>query len=326
MRAVKLMDTGSAGAVMGLALALWCAPAARASVTADLILTLHYWNTDRLNTTRLANARLLVDAETRRGLRFHLDVDRDQPEEAELYEAYGEWAAGAQRVLLGRFQAPFGIYNRSELYYVGLVYDPLINYYPFQGPHLGGSATGLEYVRAMGAWQVEAALFGHGSDLRALIPTGGEGSIRIQRYTGRLILGLSGFRGRAGEADPGYHGEARFLGLDFRFSRPPLILRGEVVAGTVARSGAPGAGGSPEGFFLDALYHPGWLGRVTFVARTEAVRGQPVTGSLFQRETLGLKWEVTRGIVAAVNQLFEPSRLRSGLHGTTLYVWYTRRL
>jgi hypothetical protein len=309
----------SARAVLGIALALLCVPAAGSSITADLILYLRYWQTDRLKTTRLANARLLADAEPHRAFHFHLDLDRDEPSGVELYEAYGEWEAGRQRLRLGRFQVPFGIYNRSELYYVGLVYDPLIRYYPFQGPHLEDSANGLEYLRSEGPWQVEAALFGRGSEVGAVVPTGHEGALRIQRYTGSLILGLNAFLTRVGEAETGYHGRAHFFGVDFRFSRPTLILRGEVVVGHVP-------GGSPEGFYLDALYHPARLGRLTLVGRTEAVRGQPIRGGLYQRETVGLKWEVAPGIVAALDQLFEPSHLRSGLQGTTLYVWYTRRL
>jgi hypothetical protein len=305
-------------AALGLALTLASVSPARASVTADLILSLHYWNTDRLNTTRLANARLLGDVEPRPALRFHMDVDREEGESPDLYEAYGEWAGRGQQARLGRFQVPFGIYNRSELYYVGLVYDPLIRYYPYQGPHLGGSANGLGYVRTLGAWQVEAALFGRGSDVGAVVPNGGQGAMRIQRFTGSLIVGLSAYRDRV---PPGaeYPGEAHFLGLDFRYSRPSLILRGELVAGTVPR-------GSPKGFYLDALYHPVALNRVTFVGRIEAVRGQPDTGGLYQRQTIGLKWEATRGVAVALNQLFEPSHIRSGLRGTTLYLWYTHRL
>jgi hypothetical protein len=307
-----------ARAVMGVALALLCIPAAGSSVTADLILSLRYWQTDRLKTTRLANARLLVDAAPLRTFHFHLDLNRDQPEEVEVYEAFGEWELGRNRLRLGRFQTPFGIYNRSELYYVGLVYDPLIRYYPYPGPHLEDSVNGLEYLRSVGLWQVEAALFGRDSDVDAVVPRGDEGSVRIQWYSGRLILGLNAVRTRA-EEETGYGGEAHFFGVDFRYSRPGLILRGEVVAGHVP-------GSSPEGFYLDALYHPVWLSRVTLVGRTEAVRGQPMNGGLHQRETVGLKWEVTPGIVAALNQLVEPSHLRSGLEGTTLYVWYTRRL
>src|SRR5437868_5204548 len=113
------MFTWRARAVLGVALALSCAPAAGDTLTADLILSLHYWHTHRLKTTQLANARLLADAETRRTFRFHLDIDRDQLDftqgqssEVEVYEAYGEWEAGPQRLRLGRFQIPFGIYNR----------------------------------------------------------------------------------------------------------------------------------------------------------------------------------------------------------------------
>lgn len=313
------MFTRRARAVLGVALALWGAPAAGDTFTADLILSLRYWHTECLKTTWLASARLLADAETGRSFHFHVDLNRDQPSADELYEAYGEWEAGPQRLRLGKFQIPFGISNRSELYYVGLVYDPLIRYYPFEGPHLEDSASGMAYLRSVGPWQVEAALFGHGSDAQALLPAGNEGALRVQRYMGSLILGLNAVRAHAQGRNLEYRPEGHFFGVDFRFSRPSLILRGEIVAG-----GVPG--GSPRGFYLDALYHSVRLGSVTLVGRTEAVRGQPEHGGLYQRETIGLKWEVTSGVAVALNQLFEPSRLHSGLQGTTLYVWYTRRL
>jgi hypothetical protein len=304
---------------MGVALALFCVPAVASSFTADLILSLQYWQTDRLKTTRLANARLLADAAPRRAFHFHLDVDRDQPSAVELYEAYGEWEAGRQRWRLGRFQVPFGIYNRSELYYVGIIYDPLIRYYPIQGPHLEDSANGVQYLRSEGRWQFEAAVFGRGDDVGGLVPRGDQGTLRLQRYGGPWIIGLNAYRTRAPAVGTAQYGDGHFFGLDFRYSRPALILRGEVVAGSVP-------GGSPEGFYLDALYHPAWLGRINVVGRTEAVRGQPRDGGLYERETIGLKWEAIPGVAVALNQVFEPSDVRSGLQGTTLFVWYTRRL
>lgn len=304
--------------VLEVLLALVGASPARASVTADLILSLHWWNTDRLNTVRVANARLLADVDPRPSLRFHLDLDRDEPDSPDLYEAYGEWSGPNQHVRLGRFQLPFGIYNRSELYYVGLIYDPLIHYYPYEGPHLADSANGLEYVRTLGAWQIEAAAVGRSGDVSGLVPSGGLGALRLQHFAGPLILGVSASRNRVPESAE-YQGKAHFLGLDFRLSRPTWIVRGELVAGTVP-------GGSPRGFYVDVLYHPVALNRVTFVGRLEAVRGQPEDGGLFQRQTIGVKWDGPYGIAIALNQLFEPSQVRSGLQGTTLFVWYTHRL
>src|SRR5207248_307593 len=119
------------------------------------------------------------------------------------YEAYVEWGAARQRLRLGRFQVPFGIYNRSELYYVGLINPPILKYYLSEGYQLGRSEHGLEYVQAAGAWQVEAALFaGHGG-VRTVIPSGGEGVVRFQRYAGSVIVGLNLLRQRGQEESGG---------------------------------------------------------------------------------------------------------------------------
>jgi hypothetical protein len=308
---------------MGVVLALRCACPCGAAVTGDLILSLRYAATDRYEGGRWVNARLLGDADLRPAFRFHLDREREEPDEPLIREAYGEWelrrGPGAQRLRLGRFQVPFGIYNRSELYYVGLVIDPIVKYYPFEGPHLGRSEQGIGYLGASGAWQVEGALFGDDGGVEGFAPSGGEGSLRVQRFTGPLILGLNALRGHALHPDSGQRGTVRFFGLDVRYSRPTLILRGELLSGRVP-------GGSPRGFYLDALYHPVSLHRVTFVGRAEAAQGQPVTGRRYRRQTVGFKWDLGRGTTLAINQAFDSPRTRFGYHGTTIYVWHMRRL
>ncbi len=292
-------------------------------MTGDLVLSLRYWDTDSIDAVRAANVRLLADAELRPALRFHLDLEREEPEDSLIREAYGEWGrqrpGGVQRLRLGRFQVPFGIYNRSELYYVGLLLDPIIKYYPFRGPQLGRSEQGIMLLNAAGEWQVEAALFGEGGGGDAFLPGGGEGSIRVQRFAGPLIVGVNALRGHARDPESGARGSARFFGLDLRFSRPTLILRGELVSGRVP-------GGSPRGFYLDALYHPVGLHRVTLVGRTEAARGQPVSPVRYRRHTLGFKWDLGGGTAIALNQAFESPRTDFGSHGTSVYLWHIKRL
>src|SRR5207244_12199251 len=100
--------------------------------------------------------------------------------------------------------------------------------------------------------------------VRALVPSRGEGTIRVQHYGGPLIIGLNALREHARDPVSGELRTARFLGLDFRYSRASVILRGELVSGHLP-------GGSPQGYFVDLLYHPSALGRATLVARTELV-------------------------------------------------------
>jgi hypothetical protein len=302
---------------MGAALALFWSQPARADVTADLILSLRALHVDSSPTTRLANARLLADATLRVPVRFHMDLNRDEPDPVELYEAYAEWGPETSVGRWGRFQAPFGIHNRSELYYVGLVYDPLIKNYPLGGPHLFDPASGFEYVGSRGAWQLEGALFSHRGP-GGVLPSGDEGAMRVQWLAGPLILGTSLFRERPLPGEAGKRGDSKFLGLDWRLSRPAWIVRGELVTGRVA-------GASPGGFYLDLLYHPVSLPRITFFGRVEAVYGQQGAESS-QRQTVGLKWEFYRETAIALDQVFGSSSPSSEDLGTTLFVWYTHRL
>jgi hypothetical protein len=308
-----------AARALGLGLILLAAVPASAEVTADLTLSLRAWLTDSRRATRLDNLRLLADAEVGRSFRFHLDLDRQAPTHAELYELSAEWASAGQRVLAGRFQVPFGIYNRSELYYSGLINNPIIKYYPASGPKLGRSEHGLGYVGVAGEWQIELGLFAQRGGARTLAPSGGEGSIRVQHFLGPLILGVSGMRGHATDPANGRRGAAHWVGLDFRYSRPELIARGEWATGHVP-------GESPRGFYLDLLYHPATLHVLTFVGRTEGVQGQSLEGNSAHRQTIGIKWDVGGGTSLAVNQSFDSSRRVYSLDGTTVFLWYIHRL
>jgi hypothetical protein len=202
---------------------------------------------------------------------------------------------------------------------VGLISQPLIRYYPFQDPSIGRSGTGVEYLGSLGNWQLEAALFGDGDSVNALLPTSGDGAVRLQHYAGPLILGASVLRERIPDADPDYRGTGYFYGVDFRYGRPALILRGEVVSGHVPE-------GDPEGFYVDVLYHPTSLGRLTFVARAEAVSGQPRNSRTYQQYTIGLKWQLVRDTTLAINQIFDSPRNQFSLQGTALFLWHTHRL
>jgi hypothetical protein len=312
------MASHGARLVVGTLLALLCAASARGDVTADLILSLRYWHTDTRDETRLDNFRLLADADLDRALGLHLDYDRQGEYEENLAEAYGDWSAGRQRVRLGRFLLPFGIYNRSELYYVGLLIPPILKDYLGNEYQIGRSEHGLGYINSSGRWQIEGAFFAARGGWKAVIPSGGEGAVRLQYFADPVILGLSALREHGEEPQGGARGTARFVGLDFRYGRPSLILRGELVSGSVP-------GGSPRGFYLDVLYHPAALHDLTLVGRVESARGLEGQES-YRRQTVGLKWDLGRGTALALNQAFDSPRFRFGQHGTTLYLWHIHRL
>jgi hypothetical protein len=292
---------------------------ARAAVTGDLILSLQYRNLEYANSALQGGVRLVGDADLSQTVRAHLDYNHRGSVDQELDEAYVEWGAAKRRLRVGRFLLPFGIYNYSELYYVGLVYAPILKYYQGEGYLLGRSEHGLFYLQGAGVWQVEAALFADHGGVRALIPSGGQGSIRVQRYAGPVIIGLSLLRQQGEEPETRDQGTARFIGLDARFSRPSVIVRGEAVTGRVP-------GGSPWGFYVDILYRPLLLRHGTIVGRVEAASGRDAPDPTYRRQTIGLKWELGHATSIAVNQVFESPRSRFSREGTVVYLWYTHRL
>jgi hypothetical protein len=313
------MTTKLAGRLAGILLALLCLSPARGAVTGDVILSLRYWESSYGDSTRLGNVRLLGDADVAPTVRAHLDYDHESGVDEELYEAYGEWRTGKSWLRLGRFELPFGIYNRSELYYVGLIYAPILKYYLSGEYQLGRSEHGLTFTHASGPWQIETALFSKHGGLQAILPSGGEGSLRIQRFLGPVILGLNGEWEDGIDPQSGAHGKAHFLGLDFRASRPSLIVRGEVVSGHVP-------GGSPWGYYLDLLYRPVALQHGTIVGRVETASGRGDDEPTYRRQTVGFKWDFGHGLAGAVNQVFETPRSRYDRQGTSVYIWYTHRL
>ncbi|MBB6051921.1 hypothetical protein [Armatimonas rosea] len=113
-------------------------------------------------------------------------------------------------------------------------------------------------------------------------------------------------------------------GLDLRYARPYLVLRGEVIQGTLG-------GKRYEGAYLDSFYRlpgvPAW----TVTARTETLKPSPSAPRIGQ-VTLGARWTITPEWSASLNwRRNDLTRTRtypgtwvtpSGKHGTVLVQLY----
>jgi hypothetical protein len=189
-----------------------------------------------------------------------------------------------QRVQAGIIRVPFGIYDYRETYASGLIDYPLPRLdYAFNAVDWG--APGVQWTGGTAAAQVEAAAFnGRGMGIWGNLNGVDGGAVRLQTYAPPgLVLGFSGWIGHLEEyPGQGMRRDVRLGGIDWRYTRPHLLLRGEALVGTCADSHTKGA-------YLDAYYRLPSNERLTLVARAEALK--PDTAQPESRQiTLGCRW------------------------------------
>lgn len=206
-----------------------------------------------------------------------------------------EW--GAQRLQLGIVRLPFGIYNHSETYASGLIDWPLVRV-DYQFLAVDHGVPGVAWSGGNPRLQVETAWFGGKSsgvwnDLTNL----GGAAFRLQTYQAGLILGYSRWDGYRTTIPPGLPDGARngvhLNGLDVRYTRPHLLLRGEYIVGN-------SGGINVHGWYLDAYYHlPKYL-RFTLTGRLEEFKPDPSI-PLSKQMTFGLRYTLNSDWILAVN-------------------------
>lgn len=217
-------------------------------------------------------------------------------------EAYADWRGGDARLRLGRFFLPIGIHSRSELYYTGFVRLPFVKYYPFNGFVLFRSEQGAAVAGGPPRLRYEVGVVGDDGSQAALgLDRPEEIALRLQSFDGHLIWGANGYAGttRPPSPPPTPSGRraVRLVGLDWRYSLPEWIVRGEWWMGRVG-------GRSLAGGYVDLLYHPEPLPAWTFVLRVEQVDFRRT----LRRGTLGAKHVPARGWTIALNWVLEDPR------------------
>jgi hypothetical protein len=182
----------------------------------------------------------------------------------QLDENYLEASGPGLRWRFGRLRSQFGHSDWDDYFYTGFVRPPLMRITPFApGPVLarldagadirGGSPT-LEYTLGV----IDA----HAQSMDVFPRRPDHLVARAQTYVGGLILGLNALvNNRSGGA------QTRLYDLDLRWSVPQLIVKGELLAGTMADRLA-------RGYYLDLYFHPITLYKTTLLARVEGTRSE----------------------------------------------------
>lgn len=222
-----------------------------------------------------------------------------------------EWKS--QRAQLGVIRIPFGIYDYKETYASGLIDYPM--------PRVDFSQTGVDWGVPGGMWvggtsalQIEAALFSG----KAVGPWGnlnrlGGGTVRAQTYVKDLVVGASRWDGfidlpdfSSQYAGAYNHTQVHLTGVDMRYTRPHLLLRGEFLFGTMG-------GDQMRGWYLDTYYHLPKYEKFTLVSRVEEMR--PTSKSPTGRQlTLGTRFTATQDWIFSLN--WRINNMNKGYQGT----------
>jgi hypothetical protein len=226
----------------------------------------------------------------------------------EVIEAYAERMFRPNNAIVGiragRFRTPFGIYNSSDHAYTGFLRPPLIRYDEYSGISNYFLEHGADLVVGVSGLQVETAL-GAPADVGSGVRRSGLDTIvRVQGYYGPIIAGVSHIRTKSLQSADDSRSD--FTGLDLRWMRAGVQLRGEWMAGH------PFEGATTNGWYADAIVHLVPMGPVTAVARVERMGfEEPAENEdeTLARQTIGARVRIAGGFSLNVNLVHRTGEL-----------------
>ena len=220
-------------------------------------------------------------------------------------ELYVERTATSPRTLwgtrVGRYRAPFGLYNRSDHAYTGFLRAPLIRYGGYWAVSNNFLETGASLVAGTPRLFAEVSL-GMPQDEDELHRASGLDRVgRVQASAGDVIVGVSYIHTQPFKEQFWASGATEFAGVDARWMRGGVQLRGEWI------NGHPFAGTRTFGGYADLMVHRQFMGPVTAVLRAERLDYEARRFSSYPRRyTAGAKVRLSSLLVAHVNVLHEP--------------------
>ncbi|MGE0462529.1 MAG: hypothetical protein AB7Q16_14270 [Vicinamibacterales bacterium] len=243
---------------------------------------------------------------------------------AEIIEAYGEFlfagTRGLRAVKAGRYRTPFGIASSSDHAYIGFHRPPLVRYGEYFALSSGYLEHGVDVVVGVPRLSVEASV-GLPADVGSAIRRSGVNTVaRAEAAAGALIVGASVIDTTPYLPERFARGRARFAGVDARWMKGGVMVRGEWLAGQ------PFDGTRTTGGYADVIVHRPFMGPVTALARAErlAYDAAPPHALYSQRYSAGARvrlWKsvaVSAGVVYQAGQVTQRRRtaLDLGLTGS----------
>ncbi len=205
-----------------------------------------------------------------------------------------EWGGMAGTAAAGIVRLPFGIYDPRETYASGLIDYPLARGdYAYHSVDWG--VPGVAWTGGPPNVQVEAAGFsGRGTGLWDNQGRIRGAAARAQTYTGTAIFGFSRWDGSVQNGPTSLSMRTVHLnGLDLRYTKTQLLVRGEYLFGTLA-------GNQMTGWYLDTYYRLPQYEKWSLVGRLERLK--PGSNLAEGRQvTLGVRYVAARDWTLAVN-------------------------
>lgn len=204
-------------------------------------------------------------------------------------------------VRLGRYRTPFGIYSGSDQGYTGFLRAPLVRnsyYWALSNNYFENGAS----IVAGKTWLSAEASAGTAGDQDEYSRRGGlNGVVRLQAAGGPWIAGVSYIRTHPSAEWTFATGRAEFSGVDVRWMKGGVQVRGEWI------TGHPFNGTSTHGGYADVIVHRMGMGPVTAVARIERLDYLAGMFSAFPRRyTAGARIRLTHGLTAEINHVRQP--------------------
>jgi hypothetical protein len=216
-------------------------------------------------------------------------------------------------VRAGQFRTPFGIYSRSDYAYQGFLRAPLIRYDDYWSISNNFLERGVNVVVGGPRLQIEASVGTPGDIGEAKRRGGLSGTVRAQAYYKSLVVGVSRISSQPYAPVRYATGRLAFTGVDGRFARGGVIVRGEWL------SGRPWSNPETNGWYVDGILHRRFMGPVTAVVRAERLyyaspRAFTYGGATFNewaanRQTLGARVRLPAGFTAQIGLLRQSSQL-----------------
>lgn len=200
-------------------------------------------------------------------------------------------------VWIGRIRTPFGHNTWDDAWYWGTTFRPLVQTMPVADLRsILRLDTGISVHAYLGTFLVQASAIDATSDRWQVLPEKIDHyALRAETSFGNAIVAFNGLVG-----DRWFGKDApKAYGLDFRYSLPNVLLRGELLANS--KDGSTAGGG-----YLDAAFKIVGLPKLTLLARYDFNR-LPGKNETLQLHTLGAKYALTPNIVLMVAYGFGPS-------------------
>jgi hypothetical protein len=235
----------------------------------------------------------------------------------QVIEAYGERLFRPTTALVsvraGRYRTPFGISAGSDHGYSGFLRAPLIRYAEYFALSNNFLEHGAAVVAGVPRLTVEASV-GRPGDVGATVRRPGvDTAIRVQSFVGPFIAGISllqtlphiPHRSVYHLPDNSARGKSVFTGIDVRWMREGVQLRGEWITGRHFDDT------TTRGWYADAIVHRAAMGPVTAVARIELLDSDADPRWIIHapRQTIGARIRIFDALSAQLNFVHQTGEL-----------------